>query len=62
MGNSKSTACMPMCGDKDTEAVVHTKRYSKFKKPLHAKKGLKNILEEEAYERFLDIKVRDLSP
>jgi hypothetical protein len=52
MGNSKSSACMPICGADKEGDVIQAKRHSKFKKkPIDAKKNLKQMLEEESYER-----------
>lgn len=60
MGN-KSTACMPICGSSGEKEggdhMLNTRKYGKFKKPTDAKKHLKTMLEEEAYERQQEIKV-----
>lgn len=58
MGNSKSSSCMPLCGDKDSDASQPSRtKYGKFKRPTDAKKSIKKILEQESYERYRDIKV-----
>lgn len=53
MGNSKSSSsCMPLCGDKDSDASQPSRtKYGKFKRPSDAKKSIKKILEQDAYER-----------
>ena len=32
---------MPVCGDKDSEGTAPTRKYTKFKKPVEAKKSIK---------------------
>lgn len=59
MGNVKSSACMPICGERE-ETGTNQRKHGKFKKVSSeviskghkAKDNLKEILEEEAYERF----------
>ena len=73
MGNVKSTSTscgMPMCGEKeDGQLATQHKKHGKFKKTIakndkkknpkftEAKANLKQILEEEAYERQEEVRV-----
>ncbi len=64
MGNTKTSHCMPMCGEKDEQTSQRNNRkYAKGNKKddsrkfKAAKNNLKQILEEEAHQRYQDVKV-----
>ena len=59
MGNSKSSSCMPLCGEKESDVSAPSRsKYQKFKKPVEAKKSIKKLIAQESYERYMDVKVR----
>ncbi len=62
MGNSKSSACgIPLCGGDDYSGrkknLRGQRRETNFLKALEAKNSLKQMLEEDTFQRFEHIKV-----